>query len=159
RFLRDKGAKLDFVSAAALGEEAHFRKGLPRTDKEAKQLALLAACKSGKANIVSLLLDNGVPVNGIQESGTVSPLHHASRCNQLDVARLLIKHGADPNARNRQGSGPLYEAVYHGHHQMVRLLLEKGANPNRPNIHGETVVHYLAAPVDEDLEMLELLLK
>jgi len=42
---------------------------------------------------------------------------------------------------------------------MVRFLLENGANINQTDNHGETVLHYAAAPVEEDLEMLELLLK
>jgi ankyrin repeat protein len=160
RFLRRNGATLDFVSAAALGEEKYFRKELPGTDKETKYYAVLAACQSGEAHIVSLLLDDGVPVEGIKVwEYSVSPLHHASRRNKENVARLLIKRGADVNARNRDGQGPLYEAVYHGHHQMVRLLLDNGANINQADNHGETVLHYAAAPVEEDLEMVELLLK
>src|SRR5262249_52287268 len=47
RFLRRNGATLDFVSAAALGEEVYCRKELPGADKETKYYALLAACRSG----------------------------------------------------------------------------------------------------------------
>jgi ankyrin repeat protein len=163
-FLRRNGAILDFVSAAALGKEEHVRQelagGKTGVPKETKYYALLAACQSGEAGIVALLLDDGVPLEGIKVwEYSVSPLHHATRCNKENVAQLLIKRGADVNAPNQDGNGPLYEAVYHGHHQMVRLLLESGANINQADKYGETVLHYAAAPVEEDLAMLELLLK
>jgi ankyrin repeat protein len=160
RFLRRKGATLDLASAAALGEEDYIRENLKNAGKETRYYSLVAACQSGEAHIVSILLEGGVPPHGFDPfNHTFSPLHHAARRNQQEVARLLIKHGADVNCRDDFGNSPLYEAVRHGHHQMVRLLVNNGANINQGDKHGETVLHYAAAPAEEDLEMLELLLK
>ena len=45
----------------------------------------------------------------------------------MEIARLLLEHGADPN-RGRQNFTPLHQASMHGHIDMVRLLLENNAN-------------------------------
>ncbi len=80
-YVRSNGASLDFVSGAALGEEQFVRNELVREQnglpKEAKYYALLAASKAGEAQIVTLLLDAGVPVDGIKnvDPGTSPPRH------------------------------------------------------------------------------------
>ena len=51
------------------------------------------ACRSGRNEIVALLLESGAEVDARTESGR-TPLHVAASKNSLDVARLLIKHGA-----------------------------------------------------------------
>ena len=61
-------------------------------------------------------------------------LHHAAKANSLDVARLLIEHGAEVDARDKGGWTPLHVAVPSFDtdlgrlHQLVRLLIEHGAN-------------------------------
>jgi len=50
-------------------------------------------------------------------------LHYALSGN---MARLLLKAGADPNARNKKGSTPLHET---SSLEVARALLEGGANP------------------------------
>lgn len=163
KLLRAKGARLDMVSAAALGEEDFVRvrlKGANPPSKETKNRALYAACQAGAAATAKLLLDDGLPVEGIKVwEHSVPPLHDAVRCNQENTARLLLERGADVNSKDRRGNGPLYVAAYHGHLNMARLLIEKGADLNQRDNNGETVLHYLAAPVEEDVAMLELLLK
>ena len=45
----------------------------------------------------------------------------------LKIARLLLKNGADPNAVNRFGATPLFEAAQSGKVKSVELLFEFGA--------------------------------
>jgi ankyrin repeat protein len=66
-------------------------------------------------------------------SGT--PLNNAAGAGHLEITKLLLEHGADPNLPE-EGIAPrghaLYSAVYNGHYEVAKLLLEHGAFPNPP---------------------------
>jgi len=56
---------------------------------------------------------------------------HAA-CRQEDagvVIKLLLDHGADPNALGGKYGTALQAAAVHGHLENVKLLLECGADP------------------------------
>ena len=70
-----------------------------------------------------------------------TPLHFAADCNSLEVARLLIEHGADIDARARnqygvtpilgcvnRNPGLLREITHIDSLDVARLLIEHGAN-------------------------------
>jgi hypothetical protein len=64
-------------------------------------------------------------------SGT--PLRNAAGGGHIDIVRLLLERGADPNLPE-EGIAPrghaLHSAVVRGHIKIVKLLLEHGAYPN-----------------------------
>jgi ankyrin repeat protein len=66
------------------------------------------------------------------DSVRVSPLSYASQGGYLQIVRLLLGHGADPNIA--EGDAPdglaLYLACAGNHLEVARLLLEHGANPH-----------------------------
>jgi hypothetical protein len=59
-----------------------------------------------------------------------TPLHHCLSLYwspaTMALARLLLEHGADPNAKTRHGAVPLYECVISDNVESVKLLLEFG---------------------------------
>jgi ankyrin repeat protein len=67
--------------------------------------------------------------------GSGSPLRNAAAKGHIEIVRLLLERGADPNLRE-EGIAPhghaLYSAVYNGHFETAKLLLEHGAYPNPP---------------------------
>jgi ankyrin repeat protein len=64
-----------------------------------------------------------------------TPLHLAVR--HPDALRLLVEHGADPNARDdRDGATALHVAAADGHLDSVRILLDAGAD-----VHGDGDLH------------------
>ncbi|MCC7123683.1 MAG: ankyrin repeat domain-containing protein [Acidobacteria bacterium] len=66
-------------------------------------------------------------------------LHAASRSGHIDVVRLLIDHGADPNAREAgDDTLPLHWAAAQGHLDVVRALVEAGSD-----VHGVGDEHQL----------------
>jgi ankyrin repeat protein len=56
----------------------------------------------------------------------------------IDLIKVLIEHGADPNKQDADGQTPLFEACYAGNSETVLLLLEYGANPNVKDSDGNT---------------------
>ena len=67
--------------------------------------------------------------------GAGAPLSNAAAVGRMDIVRLLLDHGADPNLPEEQiapRGKALYSAVFNGHHEIAKLLLEHGAFPNPP---------------------------
>ena len=58
------------------------------------------------------------------------PLHYAALYKQPKVAKLLLAHGADPNATDKQGWSPLHCAALNGEVVVARVLLAAGAVPS-----------------------------
>ncbi|EMD32700.1 hypothetical protein CERSUDRAFT_99077 [Gelatoporia subvermispora B] len=67
-----------------------------------------------------------------------SALQHATMNHlaMVDLARLLLEHGADPNHRNRYGEVALIPAFEGNQHGIIDLLLEFGADLNIPEADG-----------------------
>ena len=86
-----------------------------------------------------------------------TPLHLAAFFDQVEAARLLLAHGADPGAvsRNPMAVQPLHSAAAGGRAEVVRLLLEAGADPNARQHGGWTPLH--AAARRGDAHMVDLL--
>ncbi len=47
---------------------------------------------------------------------------------KIDVAKVLLKHNADVNAKNNEGKTALYYAAKYNHQELVELLLAHGAS-------------------------------
>lgn len=69
------------------------------------------------------------------------------------ATRLLIEHGADIHARDRDGQTPLHYAVAANAFDACNLLLEHGANPREKSAEGETPISL----IDEDNNRLRKL--
>jgi ankyrin repeat protein len=83
---------------------------------------------------------------------------HAAGRGHLDVVRLLLERGADPNVpeeRNAPHGRALYSAVYHRHYEVAKLLLEHGANPNQ-EVESSADAPSIAI-MNSDTRMIELL--
>ncbi len=95
--LLERGARLTFPVAAALGRMDDVGRLFPHSTKEERHLALALA----------------------------------AQFNCVEIVRLLLDSGEDPNRFNPIGghshSTPLHQAAAGGHEQTVRLLLERGA--------------------------------
>ena len=71
-----------------------------------------------------------------------TPLHHAA---DVEVARLLLNHGADVNARGWMGATPLHDAAQHGRADVVELLIGCGGDVRaRRTERQDTPLHWAA---------------
>lgn len=70
----------------------------------------------------------GVPSSCDGFDGT--PLYYAVDKNHVDIVRILLMHGADPNEKSIV-TLPLMQAVFKGYVDVTRLLLDHGADANK----------------------------
>jgi ankyrin repeat protein len=92
--------------------------------------------------------------------GAGAPLANAAAVGRLDIVRLLLDHGADPNLPEEQYAPKgraLYSAVFNRHYEIAKLLLERGAFPN-PEVESSGDALWVSREFRPDKRMEQLLL-
>ena len=102
----------------------------PDTRNKAGVPLLNIAARKGELNIVRYLLIEGAQVNYQADDRGTSPLIDSIMAKQHDLAEALIKAGADPNIRSKDGQTALVIAVGAGDEKSVETLLKAGADPD-----------------------------
>jgi ankyrin repeat protein len=89
---------------------------------------LMYYVQHGDENKVRALLQRGANPKLTDADGDTA-LHLAAQSRTaVNLVRLLLNSGADPNAKNNLGGTPLMWAAVYGNDDAARLLLEKGAD-------------------------------
>jgi len=103
-----------------------------------------AALTAGALRSAQVLLDKGADPKGMHSRST--PVHVAVSADIPDAIPLLVKKGAEVDARAGWGHQPtpLMAAAGIGNLQAVNQLLEMGANPAAEDSHGNTARDYAA---------------
>jgi ankyrin repeat protein len=116
-------------------------------------LDIFEATAAGKAEKVSEIL-SGDPDSAKRWSADgFTALHFAAFFNRAEIARDLIRHGADVAAvaRNPMKVMPLHSAAAAHSGEIVRLLLENGAPPSVPQEGGWVPLHEAAQIGDKEM--------
>jgi ankyrin repeat protein len=126
--------------------------------KHAKSDLLELAIHTNKPPILEMLLAAGLDVNYCHKQ--VPPLHVACAAARTAAVEVLIAHGADVNAKGKEGRRPLHEAVSGGpekiRSKIVKALLAAGANCNAIDDFRYTPLHQAATLAS--LDTIQLLI-
>lgn len=80
--------------------------------------------------------------------GKGKALRSAIMGRQFDEVRRLLRAGADPNSRYRDGYRPLHVAVINRHAGIVDLLIQAGAEVEAKTKAGDTALHLAVEKLD-----------
>ena len=61
----------------------------------------------------------------------------------------------NPNAPNKNGETPIYQAAHNGHTEIVKILAPLADNPNAPTIYGWTPIHEAAC--SSEIKIIKIL--
>jgi len=106
---------------------------------------LSEASRRGKAQIVQLLIDQGVSVDD-KISHDITALHLACERGHIDVVRVLLDNHAQPSpAELFNLDTPLHYAAANDHDAICALLISHGVDANLRNRTGDTPLHIAVA--------------
>ena len=114
------------------------------------------AAAIGDHGFVRVALERDPSLANFEDSSHQRPISAAAARDDLEMVKLLLHHGADPNAPEDgapRGTA-LWTAVYRRQREMARVLLEHGADPvSAPESSGSVL---LQAWKDPELKQLVL---
>ncbi|OGT68115.1 MAG: hypothetical protein A3I12_04500 [Gammaproteobacteria bacterium RIFCSPLOWO2_02_FULL_38_11] len=93
----------------------------------------------GTQDNVSRLIQAGEEVNQMDEYG-FTPLIETAIVNRIEIAKILLAHGAQINKADLTGRTPLHWAVDNANQALCELFLENKANSNAATLAGEPVM-------------------
>ena len=103
-----------------------------------------------------LIIEHSQDVNsrGFRDNST--PLHLASSAGHVELARILLKFGADVMAKDEQGRSPLHYASSKGHAEVAGMLLGGGADVTTKDEEGNSPLHL--ASTEGHVKVIQVLL-
>jgi len=138
-------SELTIFEAASTADIATVSKLIDQNPDQANSFspdgftALGLASFFGHLEIVKLLLSkNADPNLAANNQFKVAPIHSACAVSNYDITEILIKNGADVNARQMEGVTPLHSAAHNGQTKLVKLLIDNGADINSKMDNGHT---------------------
>ena len=131
----DGHTALDYAAANGLKNIVEKLNGpMPSPTKDASGNTLLhQGVYNGQGEIVRTLLASPSPMTNASNDQGETPLVIACIRNNLMIARMLIKAGADPNKALPDGNTPLHFAAWTGNKFLGAALLEAKAKTDLQN--------------------------
>ncbi|HET6979805.1 MAG TPA: ankyrin repeat domain-containing protein [Pyrinomonadaceae bacterium] len=156
------GVQLNVFEASATGQTDRVRSLIQDDPALVNSFApdgfapLSLAVFFGHAETVDELLAAGAEVNApSRETMKLTPLASAMATAQNEIAKALINHGANVNAKAESDLTPLHTAAARGNIEAATLLLDHGADINAMTADGKKPITY--AEERNHPEMVEFL--
>ncbi|RYP17553.1 hypothetical protein DL765_004442 [Monosporascus sp. GIB2] len=127
------------IGAGAYADEAawielvnYIKENYPEFPWEIQGGMVCRASWLGLTKVLAKLLEVGCPADAEHpgRSIPVTPLHLATRTNNINASKLLLEHKANPNHAGLGKETPLHWAASYGHPEMIKLLADYGADLN-----------------------------
>lgn len=139
----------DHKKAKSISQEGGFD---PNAEDQMGRTPLVAAIVQDQIGVVRDLIEMGADVNKVcipKDSYPIVPIHEAIIYSDLEMLKLLIKSGANIQARGERGDTLLHTAIkYPPHHwngglqninrDLIDFLIEHGIDPQEKNDEGKT---------------------
>jgi hypothetical protein len=102
---------------------------------------LLRSAQFGEVEAARKAVADGADVNCIDPADRVAtPIFHAACNGHVEIVKLLLQKGADPNARNIGSNTALMLAARRGHVEVVNALIAGGVDVNARDRSGGTAL-------------------
>ena len=126
-----EGLQLELKVNSSFGKIERVKE-LLRKGAKADSGALNSAARSGKEDVIRLLVQHGADPNAPDPFFKRTPLMETVTFGYLGAAEALLELGAKPDAIGDLASGelPLVNAIIWKRPAIVEVLLKKGADPN-----------------------------
>ncbi|HSW61294.1 MAG TPA: ankyrin repeat domain-containing protein [bacterium] len=116
---------------------------------------LFHSLRNNWTDLAEILIKNGAASNVTE--GDESALVFALKNCQMNIAKLLVEHGADPKTKDKNGISALNIAIRNNFRETALLLVEKGADVKVYDDRKNTPLHLAAA--SNDLELVKMIVK
>ena len=143
--LRAAAGDLDVFEAATLGDAPQLRKLLAADPALAKAYssdgftALHLAAFFAQPEAAEELLRQGADATSVAKNTMkVAVINSAAASGRADLVKLILRAGADPNARQQMGYTALHAAAAHDNVEMAQALVDAGADLSLKSDDGQT---------------------
>src|SRR5467141_2379495 len=157
-----KKTELDIFEASTLGKLDRAKSLIDRNPQIVSAyspdgFALVAlTAYLGQKETTEFLIEKGADINAVARNPTgFTALTGAVANNHTEIAKLLVKRGAQVNYRYEGGFSPLMGAAEHGNVELVNFLLANGADPNARTGEGKSPMSF--AKEKNHVEVVEAL--
>jgi ankyrin repeat protein len=115
---------------------------------------------------VRCFLEAGADISTTDNDGDCVLLRCLISCKNLEVIKLLFKHGAKVEVQGDKGKTVLHRVLEHPHggasedmNEILTFLLEKGAKPDIADVHGRTALQQAILTPTCTIETFKVLLE